>query len=58
MIEAFRKKLSKNGQTMTWFHRTYLRGKCTYTYFNQQINDPDRLQPSVEDAIKKFLKAK
>ena len=55
MIERFRQKLNKNGQSMTWFHRTYLRGKCTYTYFNQQINDPDRLQDITKKAIQKYL---
>ena len=56
MIKKFREKLSVNGQSMTWFHRTYLRGKCTYTYFNQQVNDPDRLQDNVKKAIEKYLK--
>lgn len=55
MIEEFRAKLNKNGQVMTWFHRQYLTGKCSYTYFNQQINDPDRLQGYVKDAIQKYL---
>ena len=58
MIKKFREKLSVNGQSMTWFHRTYLRGKCTYTYFNQQVNDPDRLQDNVKTAIRKYLKDK
>jgi len=58
MIEKFRKKLHKNGQSMTWFHRTYLRRQCSYTYFNQQVNDPDRLQENVEKAITKYLGAK
>jgi len=55
MIEKFREKLKKNGQSMTWFHRTYLRKKCTYTYFNQQVNDPDRLQEVTKKAIEKYL---
>ena len=58
MIDKFRAKLNKNGQTMTQFHRKYLVGKCSYTYFNQQINDPDRLQDYVETAIKKYLDVK
>ena len=55
MIEKFRKKLKKNGQSITWFHRTYLHGKCNYTYLIQQINDPVRLQETTEEAIQKYL---
>ncbi len=58
MIKKFREKLSVNGQSMTWFHRKYLLGKCTYTYFNQQVNDPDRLQDNVKAAIRKYLSEK
>ena len=55
MIEEFRNKLNENGQKMTWFHEKYLAGRCSYTYFNQQINDQDRLQDYVKDAIQKYL---
>ena len=56
MIKKFREKLLKNGQKMTWFHKKYLSGVCSYTYFNQQINDPNRLQDTVKKAIQKYLK--
>ena len=55
MIKKFREKLLKNGQKMTWFHKKYLSGVYSYTYFNQQINDPDRLQKKTRKAIEKFL---
>ena len=60
MIEKFRKKLRDNGQTLTWFHRTFIRtlpGKqITYTYFSMMVNDPDRMNDVAKSAIEKFIK--
>ena len=62
MIEKFRNKLKDNGQSLTWFHRTFIRklpGKqITYSYFVMMINDIDRMNNVVKSAIEKFVNGK
>lgn len=56
MFEKFRKKMTEQGRTLTWFHWTYLReSRTTYTYFIQQINGHVVAQDVVILAIDKFL---
>ena len=58
MIDKFRKRMKKEGRSFRWFWQNNLDNKLTYPYFIIQLNDQDRMQDAVKDAIKKYLSAK
>ena len=54
-IKEFKKKMSNEGRTFKWFHKTYIKD-LSYVYFMIQLHDEERMHDSVIKAIKKFLK--
>lgn len=57
MIKKFKNKMSREGRSYRWFHKTYLKN-VTYSYFIIQLNEPDRMHDSIKKAISKYLEAK
>jgi len=56
MFELFREKLKKDGRSLKWFHLIYIKQVLnSYPYFIIQLSDPDRMHPSVENIIKKYM---
>lgn len=62
LIKKFKEKLSINNHSLNWFHKSYIRTipgkKINYSYFTQQVNDPDKLQDVVKGAIQGYLDGK
>jgi len=54
MIDRFRKRLRKEGRSLKWWHKTYLKD-ISYHYFVIQLNEPERMQDNITKAIQKYL---
>jgi len=54
-VKEFKKKMSREGRSFKWFHKTYIKD-LSYVYFMIQLHDEERMHDSVIKAIKKFLK--
>lgn len=53
VVEKFRNKLSKNGQSLKWWHAEYAIKLCKYNYFIRQINSLDTLKANLLSLLEK-----
>jgi hypothetical protein len=54
-VQRFKAKMRTEGRSFKWFHKNYLSG-VTYPYFIIQLNEEDRINTEVMEAIENFIK--
>lgn len=55
VVKKFREKLSSKGQSLKWWHATYIPEMYKYNYFIRQISTPDSLRPDLINALREFV---
>lgn len=57
MIEKFRKKADKCGQSMTWFHKKYFKQRKRFTYgaMMHQLNGHTGMSVHLKKAVRKYM---
>lgn len=55
IIKVFREKLASNGQSLKWWHNTYIPEMYEYNYFIRQINTPGSIKPDLLEALRDYI---
>jgi len=56
MIEKFRAKMKKDGRSLVWFHKNYVKKELySYVYFCMQLSGNAPMHDSIEQIIKKYM---
>ncbi len=56
MITKLKSKLKKEGRTLVWFHKNFIKS-YSYMYMIQMLNGIVKMQTPLEKSISKYLDA-
>lgn len=55
IVKKFRERLETNGQSLKWWHNTYISEMYEYNYFIRQLNELGAMKPDLLEALRDYI---